>query len=127
MKGRSAEREKMKGRSAEREKMKGRSAEREQMKGRSAEREKMKGRSAEREKWSRPWESNPRPTDYESVALPAELERHTKQTLCKCSPGARLVQASVHLPPPSYSKPWDKGPRGGRKKLPKTEENQTPA
>lgn len=24
-------------------------------------------------KWSHPWESNPRPTDYESVALPTEL------------------------------------------------------
>ncbi len=38
------------------------------------------GQSAEREIWSRPWDSNPRPTDYESVALPAELERQLKTT-----------------------------------------------
>src|SRR5690625_3505143 len=27
-------------------------------------------------KWSREWESNPRPTVYETVALPTELSRH---------------------------------------------------
>jgi hypothetical protein len=60
-------------------------------------------RSVEREKWSRPWDSNPRPTDYESVALPAELERQLKTTTtdtsCLTTPwqGCRLQGPSLGL------------------------------
>ena len=30
--------------------------------------------------WSRRWDSNPRPTDYKSVALPTELRRPTARS-----------------------------------------------
>src|SRR5687768_6770915 len=52
-----------------------------------------------KEKWSRRWDSNPRPADYESAALPTELRRHLGGT---AAPGAA---ATTNLTTPPASRP----------------------
>jgi hypothetical protein len=39
------------------------------------------GTSPKNRTWSWRWDSNPRPADYKSAALPAELRQHTPNTI----------------------------------------------